>query len=105
MPEDMRYVVWLENIGKDDIAIVGGKNANSGEMISTLKKQGIRVPEGFATTADAYRAFLEANDLESKIKALLLRCSKTQGLLEETGREIRRLILASEFPEEISAAI
>ena len=105
MPEDMRYVVWLENIGKDDIAIVGGKNANSGEMISTLKEEGIRVPDGFATTSDAYRGFLEANDLESKIKALLLRCSKTQGLLEETGREIRRLILASEFPEEISAAI
>ena len=58
---------WFETVGLADIASVGGKNASLGEMISQLSAKGVRVPTGFATTADAYRKFLAQNDLDKKI--------------------------------------
>lgn len=51
------YVIWFENLRMTDVESVGGKNASLGEMISQLSEKGVRVPGGFATTADAYRAF------------------------------------------------
>ncbi len=51
------YVIWLENLRMTDVERVGGKNASLGEMISQLAEKGVRVPGGFATTAEAYRAF------------------------------------------------
>ncbi|HEY5531221.1 MAG TPA: phosphoenolpyruvate synthase [Candidatus Anoxymicrobiaceae bacterium] len=99
------YVVWLDSVGKDDVELVGGKNANSGEMLRTFKEQGIRVPDGFATTAEAYWKFLDANGLDDKITSLLVDCHEGCKRLEETGESIRRLILASEFPDEIASLI
>ena len=65
------YVRWFENLGKDDVPLVGGKNASLGELLRGLKEQGVRVPDGFATTSDAYREFIRANELEEKIRAEL----------------------------------
>ncbi len=61
------YVIWFENLRMTDVESVGGKNASSGEMISQLTEKGVRVPGGFATTAEAYRAFLAHNGLAERI--------------------------------------
>ena len=71
MVRQQASVVWFEELGANDVQRVGGKNASLGEMIRTLKDDGVRVPDGFATTADAYRKFLEANSLTERIQAHL----------------------------------
>ena len=63
-------VLWLDQIRLDDVPIVGGKNASLGEMIQQLTPKGINVPSGFATTAQAYRQFIQFNDLEDKLRSL-----------------------------------
>jgi pyruvate,water dikinase len=65
------YVAWLEDLGSGDVGRVGGKNASLGEMIRNLKGHGVRVPDGFATTADAYREYIEANDIGPQLRARL----------------------------------
>ena len=64
-------IAWFDSIGIDDVGRVGGKNASLGEMYQRLACQGVRVPNGFATTADAYRAFLRQNHLDERIAELL----------------------------------
>ena len=71
MQQDDRYVRWFETLSNTDVPLVGGKNASLGEMVRTLKDQGISVPDGFATTAAAYWEFLKVNDLGGKIEAWL----------------------------------
>ncbi|MHB8896632.1 MAG: phosphoenolpyruvate synthase [Candidatus Geothermincolia bacterium] len=105
MTDEQPYLVWLEDAGREDVALVGGKNANSGEMLRALKDAGIRVPEGFATTAAAYWRFLEANDLEEKIDSIIGECAEGCTRLEETGQSIRRLILEAVFPREVEELI
>ena len=56
-------VIFFDAIGRNDVAVVGGKNASLGEMVCALDAEGIRVPPGFATTSDAFRAFIKANNL------------------------------------------
>jgi len=90
---------WFEDLGSDDVAAVGGKNASLGEMIRTLKVENIRVPDGFATTAGAYREFLEANDLAQKIQAQLDGLHKGKQPLENVGKFVRRLFGRAKFPE------
>jgi pyruvate, water dikinase len=63
------YTVSLEKLGSGDVGRVGGKNASLGEMISTLKEKGVRVPEGFATTASAYREYVAANGIEAELRS------------------------------------
>jgi pyruvate,water dikinase len=67
----MNSIRWFDDIGMADIAIVGGKNASLGEMRRALTPLGIRIPGGFATTADAYRDFVRGADLERVIRELL----------------------------------
>lgn len=105
MAEETADVVWLDSVGRDDVALVGGKNANSGEMLQVMKGQGIRVPDGFATTAAAYWRFLEANDLEEKIESLISDCAEGCSQLEEVGKSVRRLILDAEFPADTATSI
>ena len=64
-------IIKLEELGMDDVEIVGGKNASLGEMISNLSNLGVSVPGGFATTAAAYREFLRADGLDDRIHAIL----------------------------------
>ena len=61
MPDAL--IAWFEDIGRGDVAMVGGKNASLGEMVGALSKRGIRVPGGFATTAQAYRHYNSANGI------------------------------------------
>ena len=64
-------VIWFEQLGKHDVEKVGGKNASLGEMISNLANAGVSVPGGFATTAQAYRDFLEQSGLNKRIQDTL----------------------------------
>ena len=92
---------WFETVGKGDVELVGGKNSSLGEMIQHLRPQGIRVPDGFATTAAAYREFIRANGLEDKIRTLIEDFKKDENQLERVGRGIRRLFLNTAFPEQL----
>jgi pyruvate,water dikinase len=98
-------VRWFEDLSKEDVSRVGGKNASLGEMIRMLKDEGIRVPDGFATTAEAYREYLRANDLPDKIRALLAEMNTGKKSLSKTGQSIRRLIRNGTFPQPIDRAI
>jgi pyruvate, water dikinase len=98
-------VIFFEKVGIADVPSVGGKNASLGEMVRELSSRGVRVPPGFATTADAYRGFIEANDLELKLRDRLGRYHKGGATLQETGETIRRLILDAAFPETLAEAI
>lgn len=101
----VQFVKSLAELTNQDTAIVGGKNASLGEMISALSAQGVRVPGGFATTAEAYRRFIKENSLRQPIAEQLEKMKSQEQSLEETGKEIRRLIQKSEFPPEVETAI
>jgi pyruvate, water dikinase len=100
------YVIPFENLRNTDVPSVGGKNASLGEMISQLSAKGVRVPTGFATTAQAYREFLSQNGLDKKINAELdaLNADDTQALAI-CGQKIRNWIMEAEFPESLNKAI
>ena len=99
------YVRWFEDLTNRDVSQVGGKNASLGEMIGTLKEEGIRVPGGFATTARAYEAFVLHNGLEEKIRSLLQDYRSGGQPLDKAGKAIRRLFAEGEWPEAISMQI
>lgn len=101
----MRQVVWFESVGRDDVALVGGKNASLGEMTAHLATQGVRVPPGFATTADAYRQFVGANHLAEHIATDLADYAAGKASLAEAGQSIRRTFLRADWPHETSEAI
>ena len=105
MSAQTAFLRWFEELDSSDVAIVGGKNASLGEVISELKEEGVRVPGGFATTADAYRTFVEANDIEEDMRGLLEGWQKNERSLQETGEAIRRLFRHGSFSEEIALAI
>lgn len=100
------HVIPFENLRNTDVSSVGGKNASLGEMISQLSAKGVRVPTGFATTADAYREFLAQNELDKKINDLLdkLNADDTQALAI-CGKQIRQWIMAAPFPPALDKAI
>lgn len=97
---------WFEEIGIEDIPLVGGKNASLGEMYRELAPKGIRVPNGFAITVEAYRDVLRAAHLDVKLRDLL-RDLDTQNLenLGQRGRQVRQAILEASFPPELERAI
>ena len=100
------YVIWFQELSKSDIDKVGGKNASLGEMISNLADAGVSVPGGFATTADAYREFLEQSGLDKKIHDALDKLDINDvNQLAETGREIRESIINTPLPQGLESAI
>ena len=99
-------VVWLKDVGMSDVEKVGGKNASLGEMISGLNSQGVRVPGGFATTAEAFESFLEHSDLKNKINKLLSSLDITNiQELTKTGLLIRQWVEEAPFPDELQKSI
>jgi pyruvate,water dikinase len=99
------HVLWFEKVGRGDVARVGGKNASLGEMVAKLGGKGVRVPPGFATTADAYWRFIEANGLKQKITAALGDLAAGKTTLAETGGAIRHMFVQGEWPKETAEAI
>ncbi len=102
----MQWVRKFQELTIADVPQVGGKNASLGEMIRELTAKGIQIPSGFAVTAQAYRAFLHYNELEGQMTDLLqgLDPKNVNDLLHRTS-QIRNLILAGEFPEDMRAEI
>ena len=99
--EKFLWTAALDEVTISDVQIVGGKNASLGEMIRNLKSRGIRVPGGFATTASAFRQFLNHNDLELPLQALLATLDLINfSNLNEISAAARKLILQSDFPVE-----
>ncbi len=103
---ESQYIRWFAQISMDDVAIVGGKNASLGEMYRELSPRGIRIPNGFATTADAYRTFLTRTGLQEQIASLLMKTTVADvESLHNHGVEIRNLILETPLPGELASAI
>jgi len=99
-------VLWFEEIGMNDVSVVGGKNASLGEMINHLTQSQVTVPRGFATTAKAYRDFLAQNNLDQKIYATLaeLNINDVQ-LLAKTGSTIREWIMNTPLLPEFESDV
>ncbi len=104
---DVAYIRWfVAELGLDDLPLVGGKNASLGEMYRALSATGVRVPPGFAITADAYREFLHAAHLNQKITAVLKDLHPHDiADLRQRGRQVRHAILAAPLPAALEAAI
>lgn len=102
----MDYIRTLDSLGIEDVALVGGKNASLGEMISSLKPLGVKVPEGFAVTADGYRFFIAHNGFELKIRAYFegVDLSNIEEL-NRCGDSIRSLMLTGEMPDALKEEI
>ncbi|AZL69844.1 MULTISPECIES: phosphoenolpyruvate synthase [Pseudomonas] len=102
----VEYVVSLDKLGVHDVEHVGGKNASLGEMISNLAGAGVSVPGGFATTAQAYRDFLEQSGLNDRIHAALDALDVDDiNALTKTGAQIRQWVMEAEFPARLDSEI
>ncbi|MCX8164094.1 MAG: pyruvate, water dikinase [Aquificaceae bacterium] len=102
----MKYLAWLDEVGIEDIPLVGGKNASLGEMIRNLSSLGVNVPYGFVVTSEAYYWFIRHNRLEEEIKNIL-KGLDTRNVedLARRGHQIRELIKGGEFPAQIEEGI
>lgn len=100
------FVLWFDQVGIADIPLVGGKNTSLGEMIRHLAPQGVNVPNGFATTAHAYRYFITQAGLEPQLRQIFadLDVEDLQNLRQQ-GQQARSLILHTPFPQELEVAI
>jgi pyruvate, water dikinase len=106
LEDSQQFILWFDQLGIEDVPIVGGKNASLGEMYQNLTKKGVTVPNGFAVTAYAYRYLLEKTGAKEKIVELLSGLNtKDLHNLEERGHKVRSLIRNLEFPLELRDAI
>ncbi|HEY4711074.1 MAG TPA: phosphoenolpyruvate synthase [Dehalococcoidia bacterium] len=102
----MKFVKWFEEIGAQDVALVGGKNASLGEMIRNLGKEGVNIPPGFAITAEAYKYVVEKAGISPKIKDTLASLdTNNMKNLAKRGEKIRNLIAKSPYPKELEEEI
>ncbi|MDQ1339051.1 MAG: pyruvate, water dikinase, partial [Campylobacterota bacterium] len=102
----MKYIRFFKELSNKDVPIVGGKNASLGEMYQNLSQKGVRVPNGFATTSDAYRVLLKSNNLEEEIKNILNGLDiKDVDELKKRAKAVRELILGAKMPQELEEEI
>ncbi|TLP44759.1 phosphoenolpyruvate synthase [Cohaesibacter sp. CAU 1516] len=105
MNKTRTLVLDFRHLRRDDVSIVGGKNASLGEMISQLAAEGIAVPSGFATSADAYWSYVEFNNIRSKMANCLDEWQSGKTCLAETGRAVRDLFLRGDWPQDVAQSI
>src|SRR5436190_10915740 len=99
-------VKWFAEIGLADLDQVGGKNASLGEMIGNLRSAGVAVPDGFATTADAYRRFIARTGLDEMVNRELAALDvEDVRRLAEVGRRVRAAVLEQPFPDDLERDI
>lgn len=104
--KERSLILWFNEIGINDIQLVGGKNASLGEMIQQLTPKGVNVPMGFATTAYAYRYFIESAGLEAQLRELFADLDVDNvNNLRERGKKARSLLIHTPFPPELRDAI
>ncbi len=101
-----KNIKFFSEINKNDVAVVGGKNASLGEMYSQLTPKGINIPNGFATTADAYKYFLSFNGIDQKIAKIFneVDLNKLEDV-QKAGKLSRKLIMKGKFPEDLKKEI
>ncbi|MFA5755147.1 MAG: phosphoenolpyruvate synthase [Candidatus Paceibacterota bacterium] len=101
-----KNILFFSEINKKDVPVVGGKNASLGEMYSQLKPKGINIPNGFATTADAYKYFLAFNGIDKKLEKIFhdLDLNKLENV-QRAGKLSRNLILKGKFPVDLKKEI
>ena len=103
---DEAFILWFDDIGIEDVPLVGGKNASLGEMYQHLTDKGVAVPYGFAITAYAYRYLLEKAGIEQAIRDVLADLDiEDMHNLSERGEKVRDIIRTAEFPPELRDAI
>ncbi|SNZ04096.1 phosphoenolpyruvate synthase [Persephonella hydrogeniphila] len=103
---DRKLVVWLNEVSMEDVELVGGKNASLGEMIKGLSPMGIKIPMGYVVTADAYRYFIEYNNLQEKIREALKGLDPNDVFdLQKRGLTVREMIKGGQFPEDLRKQI
>jgi len=100
-----KFVLEFSEVSSRDAERVGGKNAALGEMIRALKKKRVHVPDGFATTADAFRLFLRENKIDKKIRAEIEHLKKGSKSLTRAGKALRALFLKGKFPDQVEEQI
>jgi pyruvate,water dikinase len=104
--KDKALILWFEQVGIQDIPLVGGKNASLGEMIQQLGPKGVSVPTGFATTAYAFRYFVEQAGLDRRLRELFADLDvEDMTNLRARGRQARAMVLNTPFPSELENAI
>jgi pyruvate,water dikinase len=102
MKQDAKYIRWFEEIKIEDIPIVGGKNASLGEMYHVLASQGVKIPNGFAVTAEAYWYVIESAGILDELKDAMLDLDKTKlADLMKRGKRVRDLILGAGIPDDL----
>ncbi len=106
MEKDKMFILWFDQLGIEDVGLVGGKNASLGEMYKNLTPKGIKIPNGFAITAHAYRYLLEKSGIEQQIRDTLKDLdTKDMHNLMTRGKKVRSIILNAEFPQELKDCI
>ena len=101
-----KNILWFKEVGINDVARVGGKNASLGEMRNNLIQKGVNIPDGFATTAEAYFYFLEKTQLKGPIDTILKDFDYHDlSALQKKGKKIRSLILSAPFPLDLQKEI
>ncbi len=106
MNKEEQFILWFDQLSIDDVPLVGGKNASLGEMYRELSSKGVKVPNGFAVTAHAYRYFLDKAGIKKEIENILADLdTKDMQNLAERGHRVRETILKAPFPEELQSAI
>jgi len=99
-------ILFFDQLTMDKVSIVGGKNASLGEMIGSLSPRGIRVPDGFAITVEAYNEFLKFNAIASRLQSWLDQVDvKTLEKLDSVGEECRKIIMESTLPPSIQESV
>ncbi len=106
MTQQVSYIRWFGEVGMEDVPLVGGKNASLGEMYRQLAARGVKVPNGFAVTAESYRYFLQQAGLDRKIQGILHDLN-TRDLdhLRQRGRQVRQAILSANLPPDLERGI
>ena len=102
MKEDPKYIHWFNEVGIEDVPIVGGKNASLGEIYRELTPKGVKIPNGFAISADAYWHLLNSSGIKNKLEELMQDLDKSNVMdLSERGKLARELILSAGIPEDL----
>ena len=106
MDNSKKFILWFDQLGIEDVPLVGGKNASLGEMYKNLISKGVNIPNGFAVTSYAYRYLLEKAGVEDEIKQILsdLNVNDMKNL-QERGRKVREVIRNCHFPAELKVEI
>lgn len=100
------FIKWFADITIDDVPLVGGKNASLGEMVRELASKGVKVPDGFAITAEAFRHFIHEAGIDERIRATLADLdTRDMANLGERGHAVRQAILGATLPTDLQSLI